>query len=100
MDELQALQTKLMTLARGVGHDLSGPLMTIGGYADLLLVHTAAHLDDKGRLYLDKIIAATERLAQILSEIRLVPTTRPPNPPLIDHGEDPATRLPGDVTAA
>lgn len=66
--ELLAIQAEWEARARVLRHDLGGPVMSIGGFADLLAQHSDAHLDEKGRQYLAAIGAAAEKVTRVLSE--------------------------------
>jgi two-component system sensor histidine kinase UhpB len=65
--ESPAIRTELDTFAHSIAHDLRGPLMHIGGFADLLSDHCGAQLDDKGREYLRTIIASADQLGRMLA---------------------------------
>ena len=67
--ELHALQGEMQAIGRAVFHDLRGPLMNIGGFADLLQEHAGAQLDDKGRQYLGKIISSVNKLNEMVNGI-------------------------------
>jgi light-regulated signal transduction histidine kinase (bacteriophytochrome) len=67
--ELRTLRTEKDTFAHTIAHDLRGPLMHIGGFADLLLEHAGAKLDEKGRHYLRTIITSADQLGRMLSDI-------------------------------
>ena len=71
-DELNALRTEQANFTKIIRHDVRTPLMTIGGYTDLLLQSPTLPLDESGRLYLLKITEATDHLTRLLGEI--VPT--------------------------
>ncbi len=68
--ELQALRAEGDAFAHSIAHDLRGPLMHISGFAELLAGHSAAQLDDKGRQYLQTIIASSDLLAQMIADLR------------------------------
>jgi len=67
--ELVALREEADQFAHWVTHELRGPLMHIGGFADLLQEHAGARLDDKGRQYLRTVINSTDQLGRLLGEI-------------------------------
>lgn len=67
--ELSALRAEQVRVAKIVRHDVRTPLMTIGGYIDLLLQNPALDLDDRSRVYLLKITEATDRLTRMLDEV-------------------------------
>jgi signal transduction histidine kinase len=66
--ELRGVVAEREAFARTLNHDLRGPLMSIGGFADLLLEQAGAQLDEKSRQYLLAIITSTEQLAHVLRE--------------------------------
>lgn len=67
--ELHALRLEMDAFTHSVTHDLRGPLMNIGGFADLLLERSDEKLDDKGREYLRTIIGSADLLARMLAGI-------------------------------
>jgi CheY-like chemotaxis protein len=67
--ELNALREKQTNLMKIIRDDVLTPLMTVGGYTDLLLQSPTVSLDDSGRLYLLKITEATDHLTRTLGEI-------------------------------
>ena len=71
--ELDMLRREQANLAKIIHHEARTPLMTIGGYTDLLLQSPTVPLDDSGRLYLLKITEATDHLNRMLGEI--IPTS-------------------------
>lgn len=66
--ELRDVLAERDTFARTLNHDLRGPLMSIGGFADLLLEQAGAQLDEKSRQYLLTIITSADQLAHVLRE--------------------------------
>ncbi len=64
--ELQSVVRQQELFAYGVAHDLRAPLRAIDSFATLLANHDGATLDSVGRDYLDRIRAATARLATLL----------------------------------
>ena len=67
--ELNLLRIDQENIIRLIGHDVRTPLMTIGGFTDLLLQGSDFQLDDKSRLYLLKITEATDKLTRMLAAI-------------------------------
>ena len=67
--EVDELRAEIEHFGRAVAHDLRTPLMTIGGYTDLLTERCSAQLDENGRNYLGKINASTDQLGRIIVEI-------------------------------
>jgi signal transduction histidine kinase len=66
---LLAVRDDMDAFAHAVAHDLRGPLMHIGGFADLLSTHARAQLDDQGREYLQMIVSSVCQLERMLIEI-------------------------------
>jgi len=67
--QLASLREEADQFAHWVSHELRGPLMHIGGFADLLQEHAGARLDEKGRQYLRTVINSTDQLGRLLGEI-------------------------------
>ena len=67
--QLAAVHAEMDHFVHSVAHDLRGPLMHIGGFADLLSAHTRGQLDDKGREYLQTIADSVSQLERMLIEI-------------------------------
>ncbi len=68
-EELEALRAEREMMGRSIAHDLRGPLMSIGGFTELMLENSGAQLDDRGRQYLAKITTSADQLARLVSEI-------------------------------
>jgi len=67
--ELAALREEADLFPHWITHELRGPLMSIGGFAELLQEHANGVLDEKGRQYLRAVINSSDHLARLLGEI-------------------------------
>ena len=66
---LLAARADLDAFTHAVAHDLRGPLMHIGGFANLLSDHSGEQLDAKGREYLQVIVDSVAQLERSLAEV-------------------------------
>ncbi|HVI59530.1 MAG TPA: ATP-binding protein [Luteimonas sp.] len=66
---LAALNRLQESLAHGVSHDLRAPLRAIDGFSALLATHLGDGLDATARDYLDRIRAATARMAVLIESL-------------------------------
>ena len=78
--ELAALRSDKENFGRSVGHDLRTPIMTIGGFADLLMERAGTQLDEQARQYLQKIITSTDELGRMVADIVARSKLRPSAP--------------------
>ncbi|MGD8923206.1 MAG: ATP-binding protein, partial [Candidatus Zixiibacteriota bacterium] len=67
--ELEALNRELEAFAHSVAHDLRAPLRTVHGFAEALVEDYSDSLGDKGREYLDRILSASENMAQLIEDL-------------------------------
>jgi len=67
--ELAATIQELEAFSYSVSHDLRAPLRAIDGFSDELLRSHSAQLDDKGKHYLQRIRAGTQRMAQLIDDM-------------------------------
>lgn len=67
--ELQAANKELETFSYAIAHDLRAPLRHIDGFARVLLEDYAKQLDETGRDYLQRILAASHRMAELIEDI-------------------------------
>jgi PAS domain S-box-containing protein len=67
--ELQAVNRELEAFAYSVSHDLRAPLRSIDGFSQLLLEDCADSLDAEGQDYLQRVRAASQRMAQLIEDI-------------------------------
>jgi signal transduction histidine kinase len=70
--ELQAANAELEAFAYSVSHDLRTPLRGIEGFGDALLEDYGAALGPTAKDYLDRIRAATRRMAQIIDSLLML----------------------------
>jgi light-regulated signal transduction histidine kinase (bacteriophytochrome) len=75
--ELEASSRELDAFAYSVSHDLRAPLRAVAGFSELILEDYAAALDETGRGYLRRVLAATNRMGQLIDDLlNLSRTTR------------------------
>lgn len=67
--ELTELNNELEAFSYSVSHDLRAPLRSIDGFSQVLINEYAARLDEKGIDYLNRVCAATRRMAQLIDDL-------------------------------
>nr|WP_316639540.1 ATP-binding protein [uncultured Roseateles sp.] len=67
--ELAALNKEIEAFSYSVSHDLRGPLRSMDGFSLALLEDYADVLDAQGRDYLQRIRAASQRMARLIDEL-------------------------------
>lgn len=67
--ELQAANAELEAFAYSVSHDLRAPLRGIAGFGSALLEDYGDHLDDQARHYLQRIVAGTAHMGQLIDDL-------------------------------
>src|SRR5207302_1438871 len=75
--ELLAANTELDAFAYSVSHDLRAPLRSIDGFSQMLLEDFAGQLGDAGRDSLQRVRAASQRMATLIDDLlKLARVTR------------------------
>jgi PAS domain S-box-containing protein len=67
--ELTATNQELQSFSYSVAHDLRTPLRAIDGFSRMLLEDHAGQIDSDGRFYLERIIAANQRMSQLIDDL-------------------------------
>ncbi len=67
--ELANSNAELEQFAHSVSHDLRAPLRGINGFSQVLAEDYADRLDDEGRDYLRRVVAASARMGQLIDDI-------------------------------
>jgi PAS domain S-box-containing protein len=66
---LQDVNAELNAFAYSVSHDLRAPLRSMQGFAQALLEDYGAHLDEAGRDYAQRIVAASRRMDDLIQDL-------------------------------
>lgn len=75
--ELTTANQELEAFSYSVSHDLRSPLRGIDGFSQILQERYADQLDDKGKHYLTRIRAGTQRMGELIDDLlRLSRVTR------------------------
>ena len=67
--DLAQVNRELEAFCYSVSHDLRAPLMTVHGFADLLLRDYAASLDQTGQKYLHRIRDGAKRMGSLIEDL-------------------------------
>lgn len=67
--DLEAANKELEAFSYSVSHDLRAPLRSIDGFSKILLERYADQVDARGRDYLSRVRAASQRMAQLIDDI-------------------------------
>jgi signal transduction histidine kinase/ABC-type amino acid transport substrate-binding protein len=67
--QLEAANHELETFSYSVSHDLRAPLRSISGFGSLLLQDNFEQLDTEGKARLQRILAASERMGQLIDDL-------------------------------
>jgi len=66
---LEAANKELEAFSYSVSHDLRAPLRAIDGFSEILLENYSTVVDDQGKDYLNRVRAATQRMAQLIDNL-------------------------------
>ena len=64
--ELKAANQELESFAYAVSHDLRAPLRVISGFSKALVEDYNGQLDDKARIYLDRIVHGSRQMGELI----------------------------------
>jgi len=67
--QLKAANKELEAFAYSVSHDLRAPLRSINGFSEILLEDYSDSLDTEGRDYLQRVRAASRRMAALIDDL-------------------------------
>jgi PAS domain S-box-containing protein len=67
--QLTAANEELETFSYSVSHDLRAPLRSIDGFSQALLEGYNDKLDERGQNYLQRVLAATQRMGQLIDDL-------------------------------
>jgi len=67
--DLQAVNKELEAFSYSASHDLRAPLRAIDGFSQALLEDYAGKLDEEGQGYLQRLRAASQRMAQLIDDL-------------------------------
>ncbi|MEE9545751.1 MAG: histidine kinase dimerization/phospho-acceptor domain-containing protein, partial [Rhodospirillales bacterium] len=67
--ELEAVVQELEAFCYSVSHDLRAPLRSMDGFSQILLEDYGGKLDAEGRDYLQRVRAASQKMAQLIDDL-------------------------------
>jgi PAS domain S-box-containing protein len=67
--QLESTNRELEAFSYSVSHDLRAPLRTLDGFSKILLSEHASQLDETGQHYLNRIVAASQHMKQLIDDL-------------------------------
>ncbi len=67
--QLEAANKELESFSYSVSHDLRAPLRAIDGFSRAVMEDCSTSLPEKGRQYLERVRAATQRMGQLIDDL-------------------------------
>lgn len=66
---LESANRELEAFAYSISHDLRAPLRAMDGFSNALLAEYSQHFDERGRHYLERIQASSQRMGQLINDL-------------------------------
>lgn len=67
--QLEVANKELEAFSYSVSHDLRSPLRSIDGFSSILVDKYSDRLNDKGKYYLQRVRAATQRMGELIDDL-------------------------------
>ncbi len=67
--ELEWTNKELAAFTYSVSHDLRAPLRSIEGFSEAVLEDHGQYLDEEGRNYLERVVAASRRMSDLIDDL-------------------------------
>jgi PAS domain S-box-containing protein len=71
-NRLRQINSELESFAYSVSHDLRAPLRSVNGFCNILLDEYAEQMDETAISYLDRIVAASKKMSNLIDDLLLL----------------------------